>query len=261
MEWLFYLGLGGFVGFMAGLLGIGGGLIMVPLLLELWTSQGMTVDLAAKLAVGTSLATIVVTGMSSTLAHHRHGAVQWGVWRQLMPGVVVGAVLGAVLARIIEGLWLAYLVGIFALLAGIKMGLQWKPKGQALALSRPVMVLIGGGIGSISSLIGIGGGTLTVPFLVWSRLAMPQAIATSAAVGLPIGVVGALSFMVVGWGDSRVPSGSLGWVYMPAAACVALTSVLFAPKGAALVHRLPVGLIKRIFSVLLLIIGTRLLLR
>ena len=261
IDLTWFLVLGGFVGLMAGLLGIGGGLILVPFLMETFLAHGHSLDLSMKLAIGTTLLTIVVTGMSSTYAHHRHQGVLWGIWQQLIVGVILGAIVGSLLVGVISGKALAFMVGIFALLAGIKMAFEWNPLPKGRLPGRFGMSCVGCGIGMISSLIGIGGGTLTVPFLVWAQISIRQAIATSAAVGVLIGLVGAIGFVVVGWSDHRLPEYSLGWTYLPAACAIALTSTLLAPVGAKLVHTLPVLLIKRIFAVLLLVVGVRLIMR
>lgn len=259
IEVLGYLFLGGFVGFLAGLLGIGGGLILVPVLVQIFANKGLAVDVSAKLAIGTSLATIIATGTSAMWAHHCLNAVLWSAWRKLSVAILVGCIIGAGLARVIKGEWLVLCVGVFALLAGIKMGLQWKPAPHERALSRLSWYSAGGIIGAVSSLIGIGGGTLTVPFLVWNQVPIQKAIATSSATGLLIGGMGTLCFLVNGWSDPELPPYSFGWIYGPAVLAVSVSSVYFATLGARCTHRLPVPIIKRVFSVLLLIISARML--
>lgn len=253
-----YLVVGACAGTLAGLLGIGGGLIIVPVLAWCFGKSGFADELVMQAAVGTSLATIVVTSLSSILAHHRRGAVLWRVFAALTPGVLAGAFLGALTAHVVASESLRMLFGIFELAVAIQMGLALKPSPHRELPGRTALVGAGAGIGLVSALVGIGGGTMTVPLLTWCNVSMRNAVATSAAVGLPIAVAGACGFMIMGVG-SDMPTGSVGYVYLPAFAAVALSSALFAPVGARLAHTLPTDTLKRIFAVFLAAVGVKML--
>lgn len=260
IEFAAYAATGAFAGLVAGLLGVGGGLIIVPVLVFVFARIGVDDAVAVHLAIGTSLATIIVTSISSMRAHHKRGAVNWSVFRQLTPGIVIGALLGAAVADLLPSGALRVIFGVFELFVAAQMALRWNaaphrklPAGAALGVAGTV-------IGTVSSVIGIGGGTLTVPFLVWCNVSIRNAVATSSACGLPIAVAGAIGFVVTGWNEPRLPGGATGYLYWPAFAGVALVSLLFAPLGARLAHSLPTDMLRRIFSLLLAFLGVRMLL-
>ncbi len=255
-----YLALGALAGVLAGLFGIGGGLVIVPVLIFGFARQGVSGDVAAHLAVGTSLATIIFTSLSSIRSHHQHRAVRWELFRPMALGIVIGAMLGAWTASLLPGDVLELVIGVFVILVGLKMLLDVRPKPGRDVPARPGLVAAGGGVGWASAIFGIGGGTLTVPFLSWCNVRMQQAVGTSAACGLPIAVAGALTNVATGWQSPELPSYSLGFIYLPALLGIVPTSVLFARLGAALAHRLDAALLKRIFALILLVIGVRFLL-
>lgn len=199
-----YVLLGGIAGLLAGLLGIGGGLVMVPGLLWLFVLGGVESTALTQLAVGTSLAVIVFTAAVSTAAHHRHRAVQWPVVARLAPGLVLGAVLGAALADRLDSLALRRVFALFELLVALQLLLDLRPSPARALPAGPALAGAGGLIGLVSALVGIGGGTLTTPFLLWYRLGLRRAIATSAACGLPIALAGAASYGVGGGRDAGV---------------------------------------------------------
>lgn len=250
-----YLLLGVLAGTLAGLFGIGGGLIIVPVLIFCFGIQGVDPDIAAHMAVGTSLATIVFTSLSSIRSHHQRGAVRWELFRPMMVGIVIGAVLGALTASQLSGDALELIIGAFVVLIALKMLLNVKPKPSRDVPGVSGLAGAGIGIGWISALFGIGGGSVTVPFLSWCNVRMQHAVGTSAACGFPIAVAGALTNMGTGWGHARLPDYSLGFVYLPALVGVILTSVFFARVGAALAHRLDPAPLKRIFAVMMLVVG------
>ena len=257
-----YLAVGSVAGVLAGLLGVGGGLVIVPALAWVFQESGFPASAVMHMAVGTSLATIVATAASSVRAHHARGAVRWALAARLAPGVMAGALAGAALAAGLSTRWMTGLFGLLEVLIGGYM-LAKQERGPAEA-GGPMpgtlaVALAGAVIGTVSGVAGIAGGTLTVPLLVHWRVPVAQAIATSAAVGLPIALSGGLGFVVTGW-DEALPRGSLGYVYLPAVLGIALASVSFAPLGARLAHRLPTGVLRRVFAVFLLLVGTRLLL-
>lgn len=255
MEFLLYLVLGAAAGVLAGLFGVGGGIIIVPVLVFSFTAQGVDPHVLTHLAVGTSLATIVFTSINSVLEHNRKGAVLWPIFAWMTVGILLGAGLGSLTAAAIKGPMLQKIIGVFAIVIAIQMGLELKPKASRGVPGKLGLTAAGGVIGWASAIFGIGGGTLTVPFLTWRSVAMQQAVATSSACGLPIASVSALSFMVIGWHQPGLPQWSLGFVYLPAMAGIAITSMFFARFGARLAHKLPPRQLKRLFALLLLCVG------
>lgn len=258
LELVAYLTIGAISGLLAGLFGVGGGVIVVPSLILVFGHLGLDAAWIPHLAVGSSLAAIVGTGAASTRAHHGRGAVRWDLVAQLAPGIVIGAWLGAAVAGFIPELWLRRIFAIFLVYVGLRMLIPRPSRRLGSRPGRLGMWSAGGGIGALSSLVGIGGGTMTVPFLINRGIDMRQAVGTSAACGLPIAIAGAIGFMIVGWGREGLPSASTGFVYWPAVGAILLASVPIAPLGAHLAHRLPVTLLKRSFGVLLLLIALRL---
>jgi len=252
-----YGGLGLAVGFVAGLLGVGGGLIIVPVLIMLLHTHGQAVGMEPQLALGTSLATILFTSLSSVRAHHRRGAVEWSLVRRIAPGIVLGTLAGAALAARMPATVLKIFFVIFLFYAAIQMWLDFKPAPHRGLPGRAGTSLAGGVIGVVSSWVGIGGGTLSVPFMLWHNVPLHRAIATSAAIGFPIAFAGAVGYVLGGWTVSGLPAGSLGFVYLPALAGIVLGSVLTAPLGARTAHRLPVRPLKRVFALLLFTLALR----
>lgn len=255
MTFLLYLLLGAVAGVLAGLFGVGGGLIIVPVLVLSFTAQGFDSAILTHLAVGTSLATIVFTSINSVIAHQRKGAVRWPLVIWMTLGIVVGAVLGSLTADAIKGPILQKIIGVFAIVMAIQMAFELMPRASGDVPGKPGLSIAGVVIGWASAIFGIGGGSLTVPFLSWRSVPMQQAVATSAACGLPIAIAGALSFMVVGWKDPHLPEWSFGFVYLPAMVGIAVTSMYFARHGANLAHRLSPKVLKRLFALLLLCVG------
>ncbi|MFO8025283.1 sulfite exporter TauE/SafE family protein [Thiohalophilus sp.] len=257
---LLYLLLGIFAGVAAGLLGIGGGLIIVPVLVFIFQQQQFASEVIVHLAVGTSLATIVLTSISSVRSHHQHGAVLWPVFVRMAPAIVLGALLGSVVADWMPTRVLKWVFAFFELTVATQMMLAYRPNPQRKLPNWPGLSLAGSLIGAVSAIVGIGGGTMTVPFLVWCNVAMRKAVATAAACGLPIALAGATGFIINGWNEPGLPAWSSGYVYWPAFIGIVATSVLFAPLGARLAHRLPAARLKRIFALLLYVLGIRMLL-
>ncbi len=253
---LYYLLLGALAGTLAGMFGIGGGLIIVPVLAFIFKAQGFDPGVIMHLALGTSLATIVVTSLSSIRTHHQYGAVQWAVVVRLSAGIMVGALCGAFLAGQISSGWLQKIFAAFALLVAFQMVLELRPEVGHHLPGRVVLAGVGGVIGMISALIGIGGGSMTTPFLLWCGVAVRQAIATSAACGLPIAMAGALGYWLAGIGADGLPQWSSGYLYWPALIGVVTSSVVCAPFGARMTHQLlSPRVLKRGFALLLFVIG------
>ena len=251
--------LGMVTGLLAGLFGIGGGLVIVPVLAMLFTAHGFPRELVMLMAVASSLATIILTAVSSVWAHHRLGSVLWTkVWR-LTPTIMLGAGLGALVAKQISTDTLRLILVVFLCYVGTQMALQIKPKAGTTTQSKSLDAFAGLLIGSLSAIVGIGGGTLTVPYLVHGRFLMRQAVAISSACGLPIAIAGTISYALLGWQESHLPVWSLGYIYLPAFVGISFSSIFTAPIGAKLAHRLPAATLKRYFSVLLFIMAAKLL--
>ena len=255
MTFALYLLLGACAGVLAGLFGVGGGIIIVPVLVFSFTLQGFDPSILTHLAVGTSLATIVFTSINAVREHHRKGAVQWRIFAWMTLGILVGAAVGAKTASLIQGPILQKIIGVFALIVAVQMAADFKPKVTRGIPGKPLLTAAGGVIGWASAIFGIGGGSLTVPFLTSRSLSMQQAVATSSACGLPIALASALGFLVLGWNDPQLPAYSLGYVYLPALLGIAVTSMFFARYGARMAHRLSPRLLKRLFAALLFCVG------
>lgn len=259
MIWVEYALTGLFAGFLAGYLGIGGGLVLVPALSWIFSRDPATANVAVQMAVATSLATMLFTSMSSLLAHHRRGAILWSLVRQMIPGLLIGALLGSIIADRIGNVALGNVFGVFALIVGLQM---LRGTRQSGSLSLPGSLAVTGtgfGIGTVSSLLGIGGGSMTVPWLLWHGQRVQNAVATAAACGYPIAIAGTLGFVMLG--DSSSTALTIGYVHLPALAGVAIFSVMGAPLGVAAVHRSSPLLAKRFFAAFLLLVAVKMLMR
>ena len=256
-----YALLGVFTGLMAGLLGIGGGLIVVPALAYLFTAHGTVPDdHLMQVAVGTSLATILLTSIGSIWSHHKKGAVDWSILRRILIGLVIGSVAGSYLAHYLPSDILKKLFGLIEILIALQMAFGRQPAPHRQLPALPGMTAAGSGIGALSSIMGMGGGAISTPFFVWCNVPIRNAIATSAAIGLPAAIAGTMAYVLTGWGINTLPGMSLGYVYLPAWLGIGVMSIVFAKVGASLTHRLPVPVLKRIFSILLVILGVKMLL-
>ena len=257
---VYYLLIGAVAGILAGLLGVGGGLVIVPTLVFVFHAYSIAETSATHVAIGTSLATIVFTSLSSVWAHHRRDAVMWPVFLHLTPGLVTGAFIGATVADSLSTQSLSKVFGVFELLIAAYMIYDTKPAPHRELPGFAGLYGAGSIIGIVSSIIGIGGGTMTVPFLVWCNQNIRKAIATSAACGLPIAVAGAAGFIVAGLNETALPKGTSGYLYWPAFIGIVVCSVLTAPLGARLAHTIPMGALKKVFALLLIGLGIRMLL-
>ncbi|MDH5526109.1 MAG: sulfite exporter TauE/SafE family protein [Nitrospirota bacterium] len=252
---LLCLGAGAFAGFIGALFGVGGGLVIVPTLTVVFTLLAVPEEVRVHLAVGTSLAIIVFVSLAAVRAHHRLGKVPWPRVREFAPSVAFGALLGAVLASRLPGPALKACVGGFALLMAAQMTLVTAPRATADAAPLPLSRTIGGLIGAVSAIVGIGGGSLTVPYLLHRHTPIHGAVPVSSACGFPIALFGALGFAAMGASTPDLPPFSAGYVSFPALAAIGLTSVLFAPLGARVAHRLPARALRRLFILLLIVVG------
>lgn len=243
--------LGCFTGFLAGLLGIGGGMLMVPFMTFLLSRQGMPAEHVVKMAIATSLATICFTSIASVRAHHQRGAVLWPVARLLAPGIVVGSLLGAQLAKALPSTALALLFALFVGFSATQMLIDRKPKPTRQLPGTGGMLGAGAVIGLFSALVGAGGAFVSVPFMTWCNVKIHNAVATSAALGFPIAVAGTVGYAFAGWSLHDMPPGTLGYLYLPALLTISLASVVTAPFGARTAHRMDMRKLKRVFAVLL----------
>jgi uncharacterized protein len=249
------LALGAASGFVAGLMGVGGGMFLVPFLTVIYTAQEFPREHVVHMAVATSLATILFTSVSSVRAHHQHGAVLWHVVRVLAPGILLGSLAGAQLAAFVPTVGLAYAFGLFLAFAATQMLRDRKPQPHRELPRAPGMFAAGAVIGSLASFLGGGGGFASVPFMVWCNVRIHNAIATSAALGFPIALAGTIGYIVAGWREPGLPAGSAGFVYLPALAAVVAVSVFTAPLGARMAHAMDTKPLKRVFAGLLYLLA------
>jgi len=257
--WLVYPAMGLFAGFFAGLLGVGGGLILVSLMVIAFNAQGFPADRVMHLALGTSMATIVFTSIKSALSHHRHGAVRWDIVRNSAFGLIAGTLLGAAIADQFRSKWLAMVFVAFVIYSAINMLFDLKPK-PSRQLPGPVGLQASGGVvGVMSALVGAGGGFISIPLMSLCNVAMRQCVATSAALGLPISLAGVAGYLWMGWGKDHLPAFSIGYVYLPAFVGIVAGTFVTVPVGARLAHTLPVPKLKRVFAVVLSILAAKML--
>ena len=271
MELLIFLIIGALAGFAAGLFGVGGGTIIVPLLFIVFTQMGYSPDNVMHLALGTSLATIIITSISSLMAHNKKGSVMWPVFKNLAPGMALGCFFGAGIAGQISGLYLQLIVGVFLLWVAYKIFMGGKKKvatninnatnaaninhTDPVLPSKPKQLAAGGVIGIASAIFGIGGGSLTVPYLTRYDVVMQKAVGTSAACGLPIAIAGALGFMIFGIQQEVNVPNTIGFVHIYAFLGISIMSFFTAKLGAKAAHALSPELLKKCFSILLFAVG------
>ncbi|MGJ8686864.1 MAG: sulfite exporter TauE/SafE family protein [Spongiibacteraceae bacterium] len=246
---------GALAGFAAGLFGIGGGMVIVPALVFCFSILSLPESISMQLAIGTSLATIVVTSISSVRTHHQLGNVNWRVWRFIAPGIVLGVVLGVGSAAAVSSENLRVAFGIFAILIGLQMALGLSPGGARELPHGGGLSVAGVVIGYFSALFGIGGGSLTVPFLNWCKMRMQAAVATSAACGLPIAIVGAATNVVVGYGRPELPEYSAGFIYGPALLGLVICAAPCARFGALAAQKISAARLRQSFAAFQLFVG------
>lgn len=256
MDYLLYIAVGAFAGFISGLFGLGGGIIIVPALILTFTANEFPVEVVTHLAIGTSLATIVVTSITSTLTHHQKNAVRWDLAAWLVPGILIGAVFGGLLAVRLSGNTLQLLFGCLMIFVAIQL-LKASADTRMSQLITPCLAAGGIFIGAISALFGIGGGTLTTPLLTRFGIKIRQAVGTSAACGLPIAIAGGSTYLIFGLGNEALPKGSLGYIFIPAWLGMILTSMPFARLGALIAHRVNEQLLKQLFAGTIFVFGVR----
>lgn len=245
------LAMGAFGGFAAGLLGIGGGMVLVPFITMMFTARGFPEALVVHMAIATSLGTIMFTSLSSVRAHHKHGAVLWHVVKLLAPGIVLGSTIGPWIGKQMNSSVLALFFGVFVAFSATQMLINKKPAAARELPAAPGMFATGGLIGILSGLVGAGGGFISVPFMTWCNVRIHNAVATSAALGFPIALAGTLANIFYGWGEPGLPEYSLGFIYVPALLIIVAASVTLAPLGARTAHRMPVRQLQKVFAVIL----------
>ena len=239
-------------GFMAGVLGVGGGMVLVPFITWILTSRGVDSQLAVKMAIATSMATIIFTSISSVRAHHKHGKVRWDLVKGIAPGIMLGALIVSIgVFALLKGAWLSIIFGVLVIFAGGQMFFDRKPKPTRQMPGPAGQVAAGGVIGFLSGLLGAGGGFLSVPFMAWHNVPIHNAVATSSALGFPIAIFNVIGYIISGWNAPALPAYSVGYVWLPALVCIASCSVLMAPVGARTAHALPVKTLKRVFALIL----------
>jgi len=259
--WLAYLAIGLFVGFMAGMLGIGGGMTMVPMLVFVFTAKSFPPEHLVHMALATSMATIPFTSAASVRAHHQHGGVDWSIVFSMLPGLAAGAALGALAAGMVPGRPLAIFFTAFVLYTGVNMFIEKKRQSTRTLPGRGGLALVGGGIGFLSSFLAAGAAFMTVPYMTWCNVPMRRAIGTAAAIGFPLALASSLGFIYAGSRLAGLPESSLGYVYLPALGLIVATSVFTAPLGARFSQRVPVLQLRRVFGVMMLALAAAMLAR
>ena len=248
-------------GFLAGLLGIGGGMLMVPFLTFILTTKGFPAEYTVKMAVATSLATICLTSLSSVRAHHQRGAVLWPIVRVLAPGIVLGSIVGAQFAAALPGKLLGILFAIFVAFSATQMFIDRKPKPSRTLPGRVGTFSMGWVIGMLSALVGAGGAFVSVPFMTWCNVKIHDAVGTSSALGFPIALAGTLGYIWAGQNLPSMPPGSIGFLYLPGLVIISLASVCTAPLGARTAHRMDIRPLKKVFALILYVLAAYFLFR
>lgn len=255
---LAYVLLGAVAGLIAGVFGLGGGIIIVPTLIFTFSYLNFPPEVLTHLAVGTSLSTIIFTSLSAISVHQKKSIINWSLAFKLIIGLVLGSFVGAYFANYFSGSLLQQIFALYSLSVAVQMWFSWRPKGAFILPKKVGLSLIGALIGIISGLFGIGGGTVTVPLLILYRVKITQAIATAAVVTFPVALSGTIGYIAMGLGNKNLPEYSLGYIYLPATLGIIITSTLFAKVGARLAHRLAPENLKKIFSFVLLLVSCRL---
>ena len=243
---------GGIAGFLAGLLGIGGGMILVPFMILVFNHLGFNQEVIVHMAIATGMATILFTTSSAIWAHHKHGSIDWKLVAALSPGMIFGGLIGG--SELFEALktsWLSLFFAIFIVYTSIQMMLNKKPKAGRDLPGSMGLFSFGGFAGALASLVGAGGAFITVPFMLWCNVKPHTAMATSSGLGLPIALASTLGYVYGSWGNPNLPEGSIGFVYLPAVACIVVVSIFTAPLGAKMARKLDVAQLKRVFGVVL----------
>lgn len=257
--WLAYPLLGCVVGFLAGLLGIGGGLLSVPILTMIFQAQGLNHPDLHKIALATSTTAITFTAFSSMRSHWQHNNIEWSVVKRFVPGIIIGSLVGAQLVHIMPVMPLRVIFVAFAFYTAYSMLAKKLPKPSRTLPATPVMLGVGGGIGVFSTLISAGGGFISVPFMIWCNINARLALGTSAALGFPIALSAVVGYLLTGFATVDLPPYTFAYIYFPAVLGIVATSALFAPLGAKMAQRWDVSTLKKIFACLLMVLGLQML--
>ena len=258
IEWLLLYGLlGAFVGFLAGLLGVGGGGILVPLLVAIFGYQDLGAENRVHLALGTSLACMIISSTASMRAHAARGTVEWKMVYGMAPGIIVGAFLITRLAARVNAMYIAVFFALFMALVAVQMFLNWKPKTSQAPAHWRGLFAVGAAIGSVSALAAVGGGFLTVTYLGYKNLDIKKAIGTSAAIGFPIAIAGTLGYMISGWSRNLTEPLTLGFIYLPAFIAISLASMAAAPYGVRCAQGLPELHLKKMLAIISLLLSIK----
>ncbi len=252
-----YFVTGAFVGFLAGMLGIGGGMSLVPILAMMFTAQHFAPDHSVHLALGTGMATIMFTSSASVRMHHRLGGVDWALVRRMGPAMVSGTLLATSLSSLVPQHALALTFALIVVAGATQILIGRKPQAARVNVGTPALMAIGFAIGVICGLVSAGGAFMTVPFMLFCGVAMTTAIGTGAALGVPVAVMGTIGYMISGWRVTGLPPFSLGFVYLPALLCIVAGSVFTASWGARAAYRVPVATLRRIFAGLLYVLAAK----
>ena len=253
-----YILLGVIAGLIAGIFGLGGGIIIVPALIFTFTFLNFPPEVLTHIAVGTSLSTIIFTSLSAIYVHHKNVAINWSLAIKLSIGMLGGGLIGAYFAEMASGEVLQNLFAVYSLTVACQMWFSWQPKATLVLPKKTGLAVLGAVIGTVSGLFGIAGGSLVVPILTLYRVKITNAIATSAVTGFPIAISGTLGYLLTGWGNSDLPEYSFGYIYLPATFGIIISSTVFAKIGAKLVHQLPADKLKKSFAIVLLIVAIKL---
>ena len=261
---LIYVLTGVFAGLIGGMFGLGGGIIIVPVLHYIFTQQGFAPSVVMHQAVTTSLATIIIISILAAYEHHKQKAILWPVGHSFAPGILIGAFIGVFVADSLSSSMLRFIFGSFEILVAIQIWFDLRPKtkniNQDKLPRKSTFILTGTSIGIVSTILGIGGGTLTIPFLLWCNYQIRNAVAISSACSIPIALVATITFIIASLDNSDVFVNSIGYLYWPAAFIIMIMTIFFAPIGAYLAHHLPVEILKRSFAILLMLVGIKMLL-
>lgn len=254
---LVYICLGVVAGILAGLLGVGGGIVLVPMMVTVFPSVGVPEQYVQQMALGTSLASIMITSVSSARAHNARGAVHWDILMSITPGILLGTFCGGLVATHMPTLFLKIFFICFLFCVAIQMLSNYRPPASREMPGKLGTAAVGGGIGLISSFVGIGGGSLSVPFMSFCNVPLHHAVGTSAAIGFPIAVAGTLGYVIGGWGRPDLPSMSFGFVNLWALLGIATASFCTAPLGVKLSHALPADKLKKAFACFLILVALK----
>ena len=261
MEILIYFLLGTFSGVLAGLFGIGGGIIIIPTFFYIFSFLEFPEEILSHMVLGSSLGVIVFSSISSTFSHHAKGAVNWSLIKVVAPSIIIGSFLGGLTAGFLESSTLQGLVALFLVVASIQLIFEFPPPPQNPQTTLLGPVVAGGGIGWLSGVFGIGGGIFSVPYFYHRGLKMMNAIGTSAACGIPIALAGSISYTIIGFNSNFIPDNSIGYVYLPATIIVGLMSSITAKYGVNIAHRMKQKKLRIAFAFLVMIMALNLLMR